>query len=43
MILGPPPKISENSSELQIIFKINIHVCDESCTWKKSFQTIGDI
>ena len=26
---------SENSFELQINFQINIHICAQSCTWKK--------
>ena len=30
---------SENSFELQINFQINIHICAQSCTCKKSFQT----
>ena len=29
------PLRSENSFELQIVLKINIHICAQSCTWKK--------
>ena len=45
------PSVTEDSSEFQIIFLINIHICAQSCTWKSlritrnfnvSFQLLGN-